>query len=248
MALSDYRITEADYKNKDIAALPVRPTISAAELQAAFDRLVKEVVVPKLNAMLEELASSVGADAIGKAISGMSGQSAGVLLEELAAQKAPLDSPGLTGTPTAPTPDTNANTAQIATTAFVQAVARELVLTAGAADMVSAVYDPQGKKTDVFAYAEEAARHTVLSITLPVNAWQASVDGFALEIEAAELEVMGYSYVVAPTPSGIYAYGQNGVYMDNLVTDGRARFCATTKPNEAIAVNVLKIHVSEEEA
>ena len=247
MALSDYRITEADYKNKDIAALPVRPTISAAELQAAFDRLVKEVVVPKLNAMLEELASAVGANAIGKAVSGMSGQSAGELLEELAAEKAPLASPGFTGTPTAPTPNTDTNTAQIATTAFVQAVAKQIVLTAGSADMTAAIYDPQGKRTDVYTYADEAARHTVFTLTLPVNDWQASIEGFEQEIEADEVEAAGYSYIVAPSPVGIYAYGQNGVYMGDVYTNGRVKFYAATKPNEAITVNVLKVHVIDEE-
>ena len=84
MALDTHKIKSSDYEGKDIAALPVRPTISAAELQAAFDRLVKEVVVPRFNALIEELAGNFGADAIGKTIAGMNGQNAGALLEELA--------------------------------------------------------------------------------------------------------------------------------------------------------------------
>lgn len=44
-------------------------------------------------------------------------------LAELDTEKAPLASPALTGTPTAPTPASTTNTTQIATTAMVQAVA-----------------------------------------------------------------------------------------------------------------------------
>lgn len=248
MALDTHKILSSDYEGKDIAALPVRPTISAAELQAAFDRLVKEVVVPKFNALIEELAGSLGADAVGKTISGMSGQSAGALLEELAAKKAPLESPGLTGTPTAPTPDTNANTAQLATTAFVQAVARELVLNTGAADMTKAVYDPQGKNTDVFAFAEEAARHSVLVVNLSTGDWVELADGNYMQtVATAEAEPTDYSYIVAPAPESHAAYGMAGIYMGN-VESGKFTFYATAKPETAVLVNLMKIHTTGEEA
>ena len=247
MALDTHKIKSSDYEGKDIAALPVRPTISAAELQAAFDRLVKEVVVPKFNALIEELAGSLGADAVGKTIAGMSGQSAGALLDELAAKKAPLESPGLTGTPTAPTPDTNASTAQIATTAFVQAVAQQLVLTSGAADMVRAVYDPQNRATDVFAFAEEAARHSVLVASLPANGWVEQSDGFRQTIAATGVEVSGYSYIVAPATASFATYGLNGVYMGDVNTENELTFYATSKPDTAVTVNLMKIHTNSGE-
>lgn len=47
-------------------------------------------------------------------------------IEELDTEKAPLASPALTGTPTAPTADPGTSTTQIATTAFVQNVAGSL--------------------------------------------------------------------------------------------------------------------------
>ena len=55
MALQDYKITEQDYTGKDVASLPDEPSeagVSAAELKAAFDRLTKEVVVPKHNSLV----------------------------------------------------------------------------------------------------------------------------------------------------------------------------------------------------
>lgn len=248
MALDTHKIKSSDYEGKDIAALPVRPTISAAELQAAFDRLVKEVVVPKFNALIEELAGSLGANAIGKTIAGMNGQSAGALLDELAAKKAPLESPGLTGTPTAPTPDTNASTAQIATTAFVQAVAQQLVLASGAADMVRATYDPKNRATDIFAFAEEAARHSVLVVNLPETGWVEQSDGsFRQTIMAEGVEVSGYSYIVAPASVSFSVYGMNGVYMGEVNTENELTFYAISKPDTTVTVNLMKIHTNENE-
>lgn len=247
MALDTYKIKSSDYEGKDIAALPIRPTISATELQAAFDRLVKEVVVPRFNALIEELAGNFGADAIGKTIAGMNGQNAGALLEELAEKKAPLESPGFTGTPTAPTPDAAANTAQIATTAFVQEVARQLVLNSGAADMVRATYDPQNKAADIFAFAEEAARHSVLAVSLFANDWIEQGNGYRQTVSADKVEVNGYSYIVAPAAACFADYGQNGIYMGDVDTEGELTFYATTKPATTIDVNLMKIHTNNEE-
>ena len=72
-------------------------------------------------------------------------------LDTLLAAKAPLASPALTGTPTAPTAAAATNTTQIATTAFVQAA----LSGAGAGDMSKAVYDTTNNgKVDVAELAE----------------------------------------------------------------------------------------------
>ncbi len=71
--------------------------------------------------------------------------------DTLLAAKAPLASPALTGTPTAPTAAPATNTTQIATTAFVQ----EALSTAGAGDMSKSVYDTTNNgKVDVAETAE----------------------------------------------------------------------------------------------
>jgi hypothetical protein len=72
-------------------------------------------------------------------------------LDTLLAAKAPLASPALTGTPTAPTAAPATNTTQIATTAFVQ----EALSGAGAGDMLKSVYDSTNNgKVDVAETAE----------------------------------------------------------------------------------------------
>ncbi len=72
-------------------------------------------------------------------------------LDSLLSAKAPLGSPGFTGTPTAPTAAPATNTTQIATTAFVQ----DALAGAGAGDMLKAVYDTTDNgKVDVAEVAE----------------------------------------------------------------------------------------------
>lgn len=71
--------------------------------------------------------------------------------DTLLAAKAPLASPALTGTPTAPTAAAATNTTQIATTAFVQ----EALSAAGSGDMSKSVYDTTNNgKVDVAEVAE----------------------------------------------------------------------------------------------
>ena len=60
-----------------------------------------------------------------------------IQIDTLLNAKAPLASPSLTGTPTAPTAAPATNTTQIATTAFVQ----DALAGAGAGDMLKSVYD-----------------------------------------------------------------------------------------------------------
>lgn len=56
MAITDYLITS--YDGKDVASAPDELIGSADENKAIFDRLVKEVVIPKHNGLVEEIANS----------------------------------------------------------------------------------------------------------------------------------------------------------------------------------------------
>lgn len=74
--------------------------------------------------------------------------------DTLLGAKAPLASPALTGTPTAPTAVAATNTTQIATTAFVQTALAGL----GAGDMLKSVYDTTNNgKVDLAELAEAVA-------------------------------------------------------------------------------------------
>ena len=74
-------------------------------------------------------------------------------LDSLLAAKAPLASPGLTGSPTAPTPLAGTNSTQIATTAFVN----EAIAGFGAGDMAKSTYDTDNDgKVDAAEVADAA--------------------------------------------------------------------------------------------
>ena len=56
MSLKDHKVdVSADYMGRDISSLEDRPNISSEQLKARFDSLVKDVVVPKYNALIDEM-------------------------------------------------------------------------------------------------------------------------------------------------------------------------------------------------
>lgn len=93
-------------------------TISATNVQAAIAELDSET-----QAALAGKAPASAATAAGTSFAPSGGVSAATVqlaIQELDTEKAPLDSPALTGNPTAPTPTAGDNDTSIATTEFVQ--------------------------------------------------------------------------------------------------------------------------------
>lgn len=58
MALEDYKITS--YDGKDVANAPTDMFESTEDNKAIFDKLTKEVVVPKYNGLIDELETQIG--------------------------------------------------------------------------------------------------------------------------------------------------------------------------------------------
>lgn len=52
---SENKITQADLADKGVTGLPDTPALSTADMQAKFDELVKDVVVPKFNDLCDSL-------------------------------------------------------------------------------------------------------------------------------------------------------------------------------------------------
>ena len=92
MGIEAYKITSEEFDDKDIMGLPDRPSeagFSAEMLKARFDAGAKQVVAPKLNALIDALSSTEGAANIGAVqIAGVSGYT---VQEILAAMKVLLD-------------------------------------------------------------------------------------------------------------------------------------------------------------
>ena len=127
-----------------LLGVPTAPTAPTAtnSTQIANTAFVQAVVAalvassPAALDTLKELATALGNDA----------NFATTMTNALAA-KAPLNSPGLTGTPTAPTASTETNNSQLATTAFVKAVVAALG------------YDPNFANTTADALATKLNRN-----------------------------------------------------------------------------------------
>jgi hypothetical protein len=60
MSLTDYKIEPGDYIGQDIMGLPDQVVGDAAALKARFDALVKQVLVPKINGLIDDLGTDLG--------------------------------------------------------------------------------------------------------------------------------------------------------------------------------------------
>lgn len=65
MALNDKKITEKQLSDSGVVAAPDKLTGTASENKAVFDRLVRSVVAPQYNALIDELTGAGGAAGIG---------------------------------------------------------------------------------------------------------------------------------------------------------------------------------------
>ena len=81
--LTDKRVTEAQMNENGVCAAPDRLTGTAAENKAVFDRLIREIVAGCLNPVIDELASTAGAAAVGAAVGSMAGDNVQTLLSAL---------------------------------------------------------------------------------------------------------------------------------------------------------------------
>lgn len=55
MALIDNKITEKDLSGKGVKGLPDTPNLSTSEMQAKFEEIVREVIIPKFNSLVESI-------------------------------------------------------------------------------------------------------------------------------------------------------------------------------------------------
>ena len=84
MSISEHKILSADLLNKQVTDAADRPTGTAQQIKYLFDRLALEVVIPALNALIDELTNS-GAASVGTSISGVAGTDVQTVLEGLKA-------------------------------------------------------------------------------------------------------------------------------------------------------------------
>ena len=62
------KITENDTINKGVIGLPDTPNLSTSEMQAKFEELSNDVIIPKFNNLVDELGAKSAAGNIGAII------------------------------------------------------------------------------------------------------------------------------------------------------------------------------------
>lgn len=128
------KITDEDLKNKGVIGLPDTPGLSTSEMQAKFEQTAREVIVPKLNQLVDDLAapsaaSQIGANGKNRTVQGH--------IEN-------LENPH------------NVTAAQVGayTKEQTEKAISDRIDQIGSADMTQAMYDPTGRHRDIFAYAD----------------------------------------------------------------------------------------------
>lgn len=76
--------------------------------------------------------------------------------------------------------------------------------------------------------------------TLISGSWSSE----AQTISNANFVATGYAYLVYPQGSDIATYSENGVYADNVTTDGQMTFHCSTAPTSNLTVNIVRMYVS----
>ena len=177
MAISNYKIAVGDYANKDVASLPNVPGESGytpEQVKARFDSLVKNVVAPKYNNLIDALKASGGASEIGAVNEDVGGDNVQEVLDALsgwiAGHLADLGNPhavgkaqvGLGNADNTSDADKPVSTAQAAAIAAVRAYIDTVALNAGA---VSSVF---GRAGDVTA---QAGDYTAAQVGARPDSW-----------------------------------------------------------------------------
>lgn len=128
------KITDEDLLNKGVIGLPDTPGLSTSEMQAKFEQVAREVIVPKFNQLVDDLsnpsaASQIGANGKNRTVQGH--------IEN-------LENPH------------NVTAEQVGayTKDQTEKAISDRISQIGSADMTQAVYDPTHRQRDIFAYAD----------------------------------------------------------------------------------------------
>lgn len=143
----------------------------------------------------------------------------------------------------------------------------------GTGDMEAAVYDPQGKRTDIFqfvaeaiaaiptpdvsgqiqAHNEDAAAHPAIrteiaeksgkALSFAVTLTAAGWSGNAQTVSNSNFAASGYAYTVAPASGSFAAYASAVIYADDVTAEGKMTFHCSEKPTANLTVNILRVEV-----
>ena len=139
------KIAEKDLAGIGVVGLPDTPGLSTADMQAKFEETARSVIIPRFNTLIDDILALTAAGMVGAAdpetAAKTTVQAVLAALHKSIAERAKAAD-------VYSKDETNAK---------ITAAVNEKVLEIGAGDMAQAVYDPQGKRTDIFAELENKA-------------------------------------------------------------------------------------------
>ena len=139
------KITDVDVKGKGNVGRPDTPGVSTAEMQRIMDEIPREVIIPAFNALIDALADKTSAATLGiTAPAGIAGNTVQEVVNALLAYVNAHKNDQ--GNPHAVT----AEQVDAYTKKQTDNAINKKVIEIGAGDMTQAVYDPQGRRTDIF--------------------------------------------------------------------------------------------------
>lgn len=134
-----------------------------------------------------------------------------------------------------------------------EAAVSEAMVKAGAGDMLSSVYDPQGHKEDIFEYTNKAAetakneaekgkqlQYREVSVVLDAGLWNEGEPNNYPADASEETWTAADAFIVTPAPESMAAYSAAGVRMISVNdVEGSMMFVAEEVPEDNLVVNVL---------
>lgn len=144
----------------------------------------------------------------------------------------------------------------------------------GTGDMEASVYDPQGRRTDIFQFVtdaiaaiptpdvsgqiqthnEDAGAHPAIraeiaeksgkAVSFTVTLTAAGWSGNTQTVADERFVSNGFAYTVSPAGENFGAYARAVIYADDVTVDGQIVFHCREVPDADLAVNILRVEVA----
>lgn len=108
----------------------------------------------------------------------------------------------------------------------------------GTGDMTAAVYDTQGKNTDIFIYTD-GKRPVPFTVTLTAAGWS----GNAQTVSDARFIPDGYAYIVSPDEGSYEDWANAMVRAGDVTASGQMPFECSETPQTDLTANILRLEV-----
>ena len=174
------KVQQQDLEGKGVVGQATVPGLSVREMQESVEQIVREVAIPAVNRLVDELAAASAAENIGAQQPGEEADGGATLQEVLESLERSIGAHAEnTENPHAVTAGQTGPYSRAETDRQINAKIVEI----GTGDMAQGVYDPQGKKADVFAAIPAPNLLDNADFSAPVN--QRGRDVFSSDSEMA---------------------------------------------------------------